>query len=71
MTVEPGVYLTGLGGVRIEDLVIVGEDGPEILTKLHEGAGHGQMRVTVETAPSGAAARSARSRGNSSPAWTT
>ena len=32
LTVEPGVYLAGLGGVRIEDLVIVGADGPEVLT---------------------------------------
>jgi Xaa-Pro aminopeptidase len=32
VTVEPGVYLAGRGGVRIEDLVIVGKDSPEVLT---------------------------------------
>jgi len=36
ITVEPGLYYPGVGGVRIEDVVIVGQTGTRNLTKFEE-----------------------------------
>jgi Xaa-Pro aminopeptidase len=32
VTIEPGIYLSGVAGVRIEDLAVVTDDGCEVLT---------------------------------------
>jgi Xaa-Pro aminopeptidase len=36
VTVEPGIYLPGWGGVRIEDMVVVGQDRCLVLTTAHK-----------------------------------
>ncbi|PYG87461.1 Xaa-Pro aminopeptidase [Ruminiclostridium sufflavum DSM 19573] len=33
VTIEPGIYVEGLGGVRIEDTIIIKDDSPVVLTK--------------------------------------
>jgi Xaa-Pro aminopeptidase len=35
VTDEPGIYIPGLGGVRLEEMVVIEKDGPRILTKDH------------------------------------
>ena len=37
LTVEPGVYCAAIGGIRIEDMVAVTEDGCENFNRLPEG----------------------------------
>jgi Xaa-Pro aminopeptidase len=32
VTVEPGIYIPGKGGVRLEELVVLEKQGPRILT---------------------------------------
>ena len=33
VTVEPGIYIPGKGGIRLEELIVIERDGPRILTK--------------------------------------
>ena len=35
-SIEPGIYIEGWGGVRIEDLVLMENDRPRVLTKAHK-----------------------------------
>jgi Xaa-Pro aminopeptidase len=33
VTVEPGIYIPEKGGVRLEEMVLIEEDGPRVLTR--------------------------------------
>jgi Xaa-Pro aminopeptidase len=37
-SIEPGIYLPGRFGIRLEDIVILRKDGPEILSGLPRDA---------------------------------
>ena len=34
MTIEPGLYRAGVGGIRLEDQVLITDDGPELVSDL-------------------------------------
>ncbi|MCB9101618.1 MAG: M24 family metallopeptidase [Anaerolineales bacterium] len=38
MTVEPGIYIPGWGGVRIEDMIVMNDDKAEVLTTASKAA---------------------------------
>jgi Xaa-Pro aminopeptidase len=37
LTIEPGLYALGVGGIRVEDLVVVTDTGCKNLNRLPEG----------------------------------
>ncbi len=51
-TIEPGVYLPDWGGVRLEDLVLLGEDGPELLSRAEKLEPSGAYDARPERRPS-------------------
>ncbi|OPX99977.1 MAG: putative peptidase [Syntrophorhabdus sp. PtaB.Bin047] len=36
VTIEPGIYLPNIGGVRLEDMVLITEDSPRVLTHIRK-----------------------------------
>ena len=34
ITIEPGIYFVGYGGIRLENMVLVTEDGSDVINKL-------------------------------------
>src|SRR5437879_6709802 len=57
-SVEPGVYLPGWGGVRIEDLVVLETDGARVLCRSPKELSVGLPRGAQRSAGSGSGAAS-------------
>jgi Xaa-Pro aminopeptidase len=36
VTVEPGIYMTGIGGMRVEDTYLINKEGAEQLTRIYQ-----------------------------------
>jgi len=36
ITIEPGIYLPTMGGVRLEDMVLITDEGPKVLTNIRK-----------------------------------
>lgn len=43
ITIEPGIYIPNLGGVRLEDMLLITADVPRVLTRIRKD----ELRVKV------------------------
>ena len=51
MTVEPGIYVPGVGGVRIEDDVLITDDGCRVLTDYPKDPAASVIEPAVASGP--------------------